>query len=291
MLHDVNSSIPSEQHHPSLSQEPLFHESTVATESGITTSQPQQQEGIDFESSTTTEEPLIPERKRSQFSYNSNELRRRHNGKTSTTIGGERGATTTATQNDESSSGTTTQQQQSESGASSSHNNNSGNSGFYECNICFDTATHPVLTLCGHLFCWSCLAQWLNAQSRNPTCPVCKAGCGKDKVIPVYGRGREEKDPRTNPSIPTRPAGQRPPPLRDPNQPGTSFFGQPFRGAMYNAGSNVAISAGIGLFPLGITLNIPATSNGLHGQNAQSSFLSRLILMIIILFLAAIIFY
>ena len=59
---------------------------------------------------------------------------------------------------------------------------------------------------------------------------------------------------RTDPSIPTRPAGQRPPPLRDPNQPGTSFFGQPFRGTMYNAGSNVAISAGIGLFPLGITL-------------------------------------
>jgi hypothetical protein len=43
---------------------------------------------------------------------------------------------------------------------------------------------------------WSCLAQWLNAQSRNPTCPVCKAGCGKDKVIPIYGRGKEEKDPR-----------------------------------------------------------------------------------------------
>lgn len=46
------------------------------------------------------------------------------------------------------------------------------------------------------LISWTCLAQWLNAQSRNPTCPVCKAGCGKDKVIPIYGRGKEEKDPR-----------------------------------------------------------------------------------------------
>ncbi|KAI9496283.1 hypothetical protein BDB00DRAFT_758714 [Zychaea mexicana] len=216
-------------------------------------------------------EPIIPERKRNQFSYNSNELRRRHIGKTAAATFGK----------SESSSGTTTR----------AETNTSGGGGFYECNICFDTATHPVLTLCGHLFCWSCLAQWLNAQSRNPTCPVCKAGCGKDKVIPIYGRGREEKDPRNDPSIPTRPAGQRPPPLRDPNTPATSFFGQPFRGAMYNAGSNVAISAGIGLFPLGITLNIPATSGGLHGQNAQSSFLSRLILMVIILFLAAIIFY
>jgi len=27
----------------------------------------------------------------------------------------------------------------------------------FECNICFDTANEPVVTLCGHLFCWSCL--------------------------------------------------------------------------------------------------------------------------------------
>ena len=29
-----------------------------------------------------------------------------------------------------------------------------------------------------------------------PTCPVCKAGIGKDKVIPVYSRGQERRDPR-----------------------------------------------------------------------------------------------
>ncbi|KAG2220429.1 hypothetical protein INT45_000654 [Circinella minor] len=300
ILQDVNSPIIQE---PSLQQEqeePLLQEnrSSHVNESDIPTTTTTTMAASVSSQTPNDSDPIIPERKRSQFSYNSNELRRRHGGKA--VVAGE-GRTTAVTNNnsndndndnnnneDESSSGTTTEE------ASSSHNHNqhsNGNSGFYECNICFDTATHPVLTLCGHLFCWSCIAQWLNAQSRNPTCPVCKAGCGKDKVIPVYGRGREEKDPRTDPSIPTRPAGQRPPPLRDPNQPGTSFFGQPFRGTMYNAGSNVAISAGIGLFPLGITLNIPATTNGLHGQNAQSSFLSRLILMVIILFLAAIIFY
>ncbi|KAJ1803069.1 hypothetical protein LPJ75_005983, partial [Coemansia sp. RSA 2598] len=90
----------------------------------------------------------------------------------------------------------------------------------FSCNICFDTATDPVLTICGHLFCWSCLVQWLE---RSATCPVCKAGCDKEKVIPVYGRGKEEKDPRLNTNIPNRPAGQRPPPPppRQPNQ----FFG------------------------------------------------------------------
>ncbi|KAI9312810.1 hypothetical protein BX666DRAFT_1982128 [Dichotomocladium elegans] len=125
---------------------------------------------------------------------------------------------------------------------------------FYECNICFDTATHPVLTLCGHLFCWTCLAQWLNAQARNPTCPVCKAGCGEDKVIPVYGRGRDEKDPRKDPAIPSRPAGQRPPALRDPGY-STSFFNRPFRGFYRqhgNAGMSLSPTAGLFPFPFGI---------------------------------------
>ncbi|KAG0282360.1 hypothetical protein BGZ96_000573 [Linnemannia gamsii] len=76
----------------------------------------------------------------------------------------------------------------------------------------------PVLTLCGHLFCWACLHQWLEAQHLNPTCPVCKAGCAQDKVIPIYGRGKEQLDPRS--TTPKRPAGQRPEPLRNPNQTG-----------------------------------------------------------------------
>lgn len=43
---------------------------------------------------------------------------------------------------------------------------------------------------------WACLHQWLEAQHQNPTCPVCKAGCAQDKVIPIYGRGKEQLDPR-----------------------------------------------------------------------------------------------
>ncbi|KAI9006699.1 hypothetical protein CLU79DRAFT_779509 [Phycomyces nitens] len=166
---------------------------------------------------------------------------------------------------------------------------NMNGGGFYECNICFDTATHPVLTLCGHLFCWSCLGQWLNQQSRNPTCPVCKAGCDREKVIPIYGRGKEEKDPRNDPSIPTRPSGQRPPPLRDPNLPSHSFFGQPLRGRTFNTG-NVTIAADVGLFPFGMAFNMRFNrSNGIHGQ-PQNGFLSRLFLMIMSLFIVGLIF-
>ncbi|KAF9089785.1 hypothetical protein BGX23_006448 [Mortierella sp. AD031] len=94
----------------------------------------------------------------------------------------------------------------------------SESNGEFSCNICFDTSMSPVLTLCGHLFCWSCLHQWLEAQHQNPTCPVCKAGCAQDKVIPIYGRGKEQLDPRS--TTPKRPAGQRPEPLRNPNPTG-----------------------------------------------------------------------
>lgn len=31
--------------------------------------------------------------------------------------------------------------------------------GVYDCHICLDTAADPVVTLCGHLFCWPCLYQ------------------------------------------------------------------------------------------------------------------------------------
>lgn len=27
----------------------------------------------------------------------------------------------------------------------------------YECNICLETASEPIITSCGHLFCWPCI--------------------------------------------------------------------------------------------------------------------------------------
>lgn len=56
---------------------------------------------------------------------------------------------------------------------------------------------------------------------------------------------------RNDPSIPTRPAGQRPPPIRDPNRPATSFFSQPFGNNAFNGGG-MSISAGFGFFPMGV---------------------------------------
>ncbi|KAF6733286.1 E3 ubiquitin-protein ligase RNF185 [Oryzias melastigma] len=81
----------------------------------------------------------------------------------------------------------------------------------FECNICLDTAKDAVISLCGHLFCWPCLHQWLETRPNRQVCPVCKAGISRDKVIPLYGRGSTgQQDPRER--TPPRPQGQRPEP-------------------------------------------------------------------------------
>lgn len=69
----------------------------------------------------------------------------------------------------------------------------------FSCRICLDTPTEPVVTPCGHLSCWKCIHPWLAMHRFAPSCPVCKAPCSTDSVIPVYGCGREEKDPRAMP--------------------------------------------------------------------------------------------
>ena len=83
----------------------------------------------------------------------------------------------------------------------------------FVCSICLETVDDaPVVTRCGHLFCWPCLYEWLrpgltaeevegafgrgagggpvdalrppNANRR--CCPVCKAPCTVGTVVPVY---------------------------------------------------------------------------------------------------------
>ena len=78
-------------------------------------------------------------------------------------------------------------------------------------------ASEPVVTLCGHLYCWPCLYRWLQVQNHCRTCPVCKAGVDRDKVVPIYGRGGNSEDPRCKTKdddvVPSRPSGQRPAPV------------------------------------------------------------------------------
>lgn len=93
-----------------------------------------------------------------------------------------------------------------------------GVDGCFDCNICFDSATDPVVTLCGHLYCWPCLYRWFDEQSssdepdqRHQTCPICKAGISPSTLIPLYGRGsssseRDSEKLDSDIAIPRRPS-------------------------------------------------------------------------------------
>ncbi|XP_061358576.1 uncharacterized protein LOC133302771 [Gastrolobium bilobum] len=64
----------------------------------------------------------------------------------------------------------------------------SGSSGnFYDCNICFKKAIDPVLTCCGHLFCWPCFYQLPYAYSKAKECPVCNGEVTPTGIVPIYG--------------------------------------------------------------------------------------------------------
>jgi hypothetical protein len=91
----------------------------------------------------------------------------------------------------------------------------SRNAANFECNVCFDMAAEPVVTKCGHLFCWECLYQWLHVHSEHHECPVCKGQVAKDAVIPIYGRGGSAAKVH---NAPPRPPGARVESLRQQQQ-------------------------------------------------------------------------
>ncbi|KAG2287847.1 hypothetical protein Bca4012_031324 [Brassica carinata] len=86
-----------------------------------------------------------------------------------------------------------------------------GDGNFFDCNICLDVSKEPVLTCCGHLYCWPCLFQWLNI-SEAKECPVCKGEVTSKTVTPIYGRGnhkREVVEECLDTKIPMRPHARR----------------------------------------------------------------------------------
>ncbi|KAK1618423.1 hypothetical protein QYE76_023940 [Lolium multiflorum] len=87
--------------------------------------------------------------------------------------------------------------------------------GCFDCNICLDFAVEPVVTRCGHLYCWPCIYEWLRLDgehvgtSTGRPCPVCKGPLTLDSLVPLYGRGDSRSDkPLPHPAIPSRPTVQ-----------------------------------------------------------------------------------
>jgi hypothetical protein len=143
----------------------------------------------------------------------------------------------------------------------------------FTCRICLDVPEQPVVTVCGHLFCWNCVYRWIDRNKAAPQCPVCRAAIElpdgspqRARVIPLYvDTAMEGKDPRA--TAPPRPQAERPEAPQPMNAPNfiNDLFG--FHGG---GGGGHNFSIGLGLFPgLFFNFNLGNTLFGGAGAGNQ----------------------
>ncbi|KAE8707535.1 heat stress transcription factor B-2a-like [Hibiscus syriacus] len=120
--------------------------------------------------------------------------------------------------------------------------------GSFDCNICLDVAHEPIVTHCGHLYCWPCIYKWLHVQSasldpdEHPQCPVCKADISHITMVPLYGRGQSETELKGKQAlyrgmvIPPRPPACGNKALLSPTSPNTQqlTYRNPYQNQDYN---------------------------------------------------------
>ncbi|KAL2828767.1 Pex12 amino terminal region-domain-containing protein [Aspergillus cavernicola] len=53
-----------------------------------------------------------------------------------------------------------------------------------KCTLCLDPFKDPSVTTCGHVFCWTCVCDWVR---EKPECPLCRQEVLVSKVLPLRG--------------------------------------------------------------------------------------------------------
>ncbi|KAL4380073.1 hypothetical protein GQ457_02G041030 [Hibiscus cannabinus] len=145
----------------------------------------------------------------------------------------------------------------------------SNDGSFFDCNICLDLSREPVVTCCGHLFCWSCLYRWLHVHSDANECPVCKGEVTIKTLTPIFGRGNVIHEPEEDSGfkIPPRPTGRRVDSWRQTIQ--RSPLSLPVEEVIRRIGSR---------FDLVRDLNPPREANGSRGTAERTdSMLNRIL--------------
>ncbi|XP_014276963.1 peroxisome biogenesis factor 10 [Halyomorpha halys] len=52
-----------------------------------------------------------------------------------------------------------------------------------KCIMCLNRLRNPTATMCGHIYCWSCIAEWAQNQDK---CPVCRETIQPSRLIPLH---------------------------------------------------------------------------------------------------------
>ena len=132
-------------------------------------------------------------------------------------------------------------------------NSYSGEQKIFECSICLETAKEPVITKCGHIFCWPCLYEWFESKGNQTTCPNCKNPIHKDDIIPIYTKDENKNNSKKGFDIP-RPKAQRN--NNNNNNNNNSFF------------TNSNFNFGFGFFPFsGFNINF----NNFNNENEYNN--------------------
>lgn len=67
----------------------------------------------------------------------------------------------------------------------------------FDCNICFETPTDPVVTRCGHLYCWKCLYTVRPPPALPPRAPAPEANrrrsCTRSGCKPAHNNAPSAK--------------------------------------------------------------------------------------------------
>ena len=53
-----------------------------------------------------------------------------------------------------------------------------------KCTLCLENMKDPSVTTCGHVFCWTCIGDWIR---EKPECPLCRQGILYQHVLPLRG--------------------------------------------------------------------------------------------------------
>lgn len=50
------------------------------------------------------------------------------------------------------------------------------------CMLCLSPMVNPSAALCGHIFCWDCIVDWVR---EHPECPLCRQQCLEQNLLPL----------------------------------------------------------------------------------------------------------